>query len=400
MAVLGSFSFERPTIGELTSRVDKLRIKMDEKNIDFTILFQNIDIYYFTGTMQNAVLFVPKNGDILFFVKKSVERAQKETYLDIIPVSNNDEIFKIIKQKGFKGRFGLELDVLPANIFLRLVKELNLVDFVDVSGLIREIRMVKSEYELKQLKKSGEIVDIVFKSVKEHLREGMTELELASILESVGRRSGHNGVMRMRGFNQEMDNITITQGLSGTVVGHADAPILGQGLCPAVPHGSSLNSIKKHIPVLIDYGACFNGYITDETRPFVVGELDPFFEKPYKVAYEIIETIKEAGKEGVNGRKIYEISFDIVKKAHLEDYFMGYGEGKVSFLGHGIGLEINELPVITPRHDIDLKEGMVFAVEPKFIIPKKGVVGIEVDFIVRKNNLERVSNSIYELRKL
>lgn len=397
MTVLGSFSFEKPTIDELTFRIDKLRIKMDERKIDFAIIFQNIDIFYFTGTMQNAVLIIPKNGDILFFVKKSVERAQKETYIDIIPVSNNDEIFKIIKKKGFKGKFGLELDVLPAYIFLRLVKEFNLVDFVDVSGLIREIRMVKSEYELKQLKKSGEIVDIVFKSVKEHLREDMTELDLASILESIGRRNGHNGVMRMRGFNQEMDNITITQGQSGTIVSYADAPILGQGLCPAVPHGASLNKIQKYLPILIDYGACFNGYITDETRPFVIKALDPFFEKPYNVAFEIIEKIKEIGKEGLNSKELFEESISIVKKANLEDYFMGYGEGKVSFLGHGIGLEINELPVITPRHDIELKEGMVFAVEPKFIIPNKGVVGIEVDFIVRKDRLERVTNSSYEL---
>jgi len=400
MSVLDKLDFERPTKNEIDSRIEKLRVRMVEKDIDFAILFQNTDIFYFTGTMQNSVFFISKNGDILFFVEKSIERAKRETYFDIIPVSDNNGIFKIIKQKGFKGRVGLELDVLPSQIFLKLTKELNLSDVVDVSGIIREIRMIKSEYELRQIKKSGEIVDAVFRSAKDLLKEGMTELELASILESVGRKNGHNGAMRMRGFNQEMDNITITQGSSGTVVGYADAPILGQGLCPAVPHGASLKSIERNIPVLIDYGACFNGYITDETRPFVIGKLDSFFELPYNVAFEIIEKISETGKEGVNAKDLYNLSFELVKKANLTEYFMGYGEGKVNFLGHGLGLEINELPVITPKHDIILQEGMVFAVEPKFILPGKGVIGIEVDFIVRKDCLERVSNSSYELSVL
>jgi Xaa-Pro aminopeptidase len=86
-----------------------------------------------------------------------------------------------------------------------------------------------------------------------------------------------------------------------------------------------------------------------------------------------------------------------VKKAKIEDYFMGYGEGKVSFIGHGLGLEINELPVITPRHRMILKEGMVFAFEPKFIIPDEGAIGVEVDFIVRKNGLERVTDTPIDL---
>ncbi|MCX7770999.1 MAG: Xaa-Pro peptidase family protein [Proteobacteria bacterium] len=390
-------SVELPSKGEILARLQALQNKMSERGIDFAILFQNIDIFYFTATMQKSVLLVPKNGDVVFFVKKSVNRAKEETPLDFISVKDDREIINFIKSMDLKGRVGLELDVLPAQIYLKWTKELNLSDVVDISGIIREIRMIKSEYELRQIKKSGEIVDSVFSSVKGFLKEGVTELEVASMLESIGRKNGHPGVMRMRGFNQEMDNITITQGISGTVVSYADAPILGQGFYPAVPHGASLKKIEKNIPVLIDYGACYNGYITDETRPFVIGKLESFFEKPYKVALEIIETVNEIGKEGVNTRDIFNRAYKIVERAGLEDYFMGYDEGKVSFLGHGLGLEINELPVITPRHDIFLIEGMVFAIEPKFIIPHRGVIGIEVDFIVRKDHLERVTSFPYSL---
>jgi Xaa-Pro dipeptidase len=225
------------------------------------------------------------------------------------------------------------------------------------------------------------------------VREGMREVDIAAILESEGRMHGHQGLLRMRGFNQEMMNIYVTHGVSGTVVSGSDVPISGAGVTPAVPQGPSVNNVQRSIPLLIDYGGGYNGYLTDETRVFVVGQLNDIFIKAHEVAREIIEETMSFAKEGVNAPEIFRKALDRVKKEKLEEYFMGYGEGKVGFIGHGLGLEINELPVITPRHDIVLKEGMVFAIEPKFIFPNEGSIGIEVDFIVRQNCLERVTDA-------
>jgi Xaa-Pro dipeptidase len=188
-------------------------------------------------------------------------------------------------------------------------------------------------------------------------------------------------------------NIYVTHGVSGTVVSGSDVPISGAGVTPAVPQGPSVNNVQRSIPLLIDYGGGYNGYLTDETRVFVVGQLNDIFIKAHEVAREIIEETMSFAKEGVNAPEIFRKALDRVKKEKLEEYFMGYGEGKVGFIGHGLGLEINELPVITPRHDIVLKEGMVFAIEPKFIFPNEGSIGIEVDFIVRQNCLERVTDA-------
>ena len=151
--------------------------------------------------------------------------------------------------------------------------------------------------------------------------------------------------------------------------------------------------LKKGAPVIVDFGGGYNGYITDETRVYAVGELKDIFLKGYQVAREIIEETMSFAREGIDATEIFAKALDRAKKAGLEQYFMGYGEGQVSFVGHGLGLEINELPVITPRHKTILKEGMVFAFEPKFIIPNEGAVGIEVDFIVRKDGLQRVTDS-------
>lgn len=391
---------EKPSKEEVLSRIYKLCQKMEENNIDFTILFQNVDLYYFTGTAQKGVLVITKKGDYYFFVKKSVVRAKEESLIDFIEEKNDDKIINFIIKNGLTGVCGLELDILPTYLYLKLSKDLKIKNVVDVSPIIKQIRMVKSEYELKQIKRSGEILDKVFLKAKSNIKEGMAEIYLASELESTQRKAGHAGIIRMRGFNQEMDNITISHGISATVLSYADAPILGAGLYPAVPHGASLKKIEPDIPILIDVGACFNGYIADETRPFVIGELKDDFKKPYECALEIINFIQKNGKEGVNSSHLFKSAYEIVKKFQLEEYFMGYGEGKVSFLGHGLGLEINEFPVITEKHQFILKEGMVFAVEPKFILPDNGAIGIEVDFIVRKNSLERITSYPCEITKI
>jgi Xaa-Pro aminopeptidase len=101
----------------------------------------------------------------------------------------------------------------------------------------------------------------------------------------------------------------------------------------------------------------------------------------------------DTAREGTDATEVFGKAMDRVKTAGLEEHFMGHGEGQVSFIGHGLGLEINELPVITPRHRMPLREGMVFAFEPKFIFPGEGAIGIEVDFVVRKNGLERLTKT-------
>jgi len=384
-----------PPEEEIARRIEGLKERLKEEGISFAIILQNVDIFYFTGTMQKGILVVPASGEPLFFVEKSVEKARKETPLEVIPKGRESYARDVLAKKGFiKGRCGMELDVLPFNMYVRW-KELLQIEIKDISPIIKELRMIKSEFEIEEIRKSGRIVSRVFDMAKEIIKEGMTELDVALILESEGRRFSHQGFLRMRGFNQEMDNICVTQGVPSTFSSFTDAPIQGTGITPAFPHGPSFNRLKRHLPILIDYGGGYNGYTTDETRIYVIGRLEETFKKPCAVAIEIIEETMDFAKEGINGREIFLHALKKVKKEELENYFMGYGEGKVSFIGHGLGLEINELPVITRSHDITLKEGMVFAFEPKFVIPGKGALGVEVDFIVRKDKLERVTDTSF-----
>jgi Xaa-Pro aminopeptidase len=225
------------------------------------------------------------------------------------------------------------------------------------------------------------------------IREGVTEVEIDALLVAEGRRNGHQGLLRMRGFNHEMMIMCVFAGYTSGIASRGDVPISGVGVTPAYPQGSSFLKVERGMPVIVDYGGGYNGYITDESRTFTVGELPERFRKPYEVAKEIVEDVTGFGKVGVNATELFVRASRIVKKAGLEEYFMGNGEGQVSFIGHGLGLEINELPFITARHSRILEEGMVFAFEPKFIFPGIGAVGIEVDFIVGKDRLERVTDT-------
>ncbi len=386
---------------EILRRIANLRESMASSGIDFCLIMQNVDLFYFTGSVQKGVLLVPQAGEPLFFVQRSLDRAQAESPLPIIPIRTEKEIGRLVKDKGgFSGKGGMELDVVPVALFERFKKITGSDDFADISGAVKALRIVKSPFELEQIRKSGAICDRVLAKAREVISEGMREVDIDAELVAEGRRFGHQGFLRMRGFNQEMMSLYVAAGYAGTVPSGADVPVSGLGLSPAIAQGSSLETVRKGIPVIVDYGGGYNGYITDETRSYVVGELDDLFRKPFEVAREIVEDTQAFGREGVDTTEIFQRALGRVQKAGLDDYFMGHGPTKVTFIGHGLGIEINELPVFTARHHTILKEGMVFAFEPKFIFPGKGVIGIEVDFIVRKDGLERVTETPIDLVRL
>lgn len=386
-------TFEPVPPEEIGRRIDGLQRNMREAGIDFCIILQNVDLFYFTGTMQKGVLAVPADGDPMFFVEKSLSRARAETRLPIIPITGDREMADLLRDAGMiRGAGAMELDVVPVTVFDRYRKLLDFDACLSITPLVKALRRIKSAFELEQVRKSGAIMRRVFARAREIITEGATELAIDAELTAEGRRHGHQGFLRMRGLNLEMMTITVVAGYTGSLPSHSDVPVGGLGITPAMPLGSSCKRIEKGSPVCIDYGGGYNGYITDETHVYVIGPLDDVFKKPYETSCEIIEDAAVYGKEGVDAVELFERAAGRAKKAGLGANFMGFGEGQVSFVGHGLGLEINELPVLTARHHTVLQEGMVFAFEPKFVLPGRGAIGVEVDFIVRKDRLERVTD--------
>ncbi len=385
-------SFELTPSEEIASRIAQIQERMREKGIELVLLAQNVDIFYFSGTIQKGYLFIPQAEEAIFFVQKDYDRAILESPLKCVKIESAKVLPNLLKDYGLHGsRVGMELDVVPVSVFNRIHSLFRTWEIQDISLEIKKIRSVKSDFELRQIKKSGEIITRVFGEVKNHLREGMAEIELDAVLTSLGRSFGHQGFLRMRGLNQEMMNIHVLSGKSGGIVSFCDTPLSGYGVTPAIAQGSSNKIIERNQPVVIDYGGGYNGYSTDETRTFVVGRLSPPLEKAYRVALSMFEEVESLGRPGVLPGQVYEKIQGVARGEGLEEQFMGWGEGKVAFIGHGFGLEINELPVLSHGEKRPFRPGMVFAFEPKFVFPGEGAIGVELDYIVRESGLERVT---------
>jgi Xaa-Pro aminopeptidase len=373
----------RTPLMELESRTAKLQAMLREKELDGVVIMQNADLFYFAGTTQRSHLFIPSEGDPVLMVRKSYDRAVRESELKkIISLTNikklPDELESI---KGGKlKRIGFELDVLPASLYFYYSSLLAPVEIVDVSTIIRSVRAVKSFYELDLIRDAAELNRIMFSHVKDYLYEGVSEVEFASKLEAVYRQGGHQRYIRMRGVNLEIVYGHLMSGANLAVPSFFDGPTGGSGLNPSFPQATGFKVIGRNEPVMVDYVGVLDGYMVDQARIFCIGSLPDKMVRAYNVALDIQEMVRENARPDTSCSDLYESSLKIADKNGLKDHFMGYPE-PVAFVGHGVGIELDELPVLARGFNMPLKEGMVFALEPKFVFPE-GAVGIENTFTV------------------
>jgi len=374
---------------ELVNRIERLQERLHSAGIQAALIIQNADLFYFSGTCQDAHLFIPVQGEPLLMVRKSFERALEESALDNIVFVQNyrDIVSNITGVLNSEGRIGLELDVLPANMYLRYKELLKPLEIIDISKIIREIRMIKSPYEIECIKEAVRVTLDTYYEIPKLLREGMSEIELASKLEQLMRVRGSLGRPRMRGLNQEALP-HILSGKNSAYPSSFDGPTGGSGLSPALPQGPGYNTISRNEPILVDAGAIINGYIADVTRIFSLGPLSDKLVKAHNTALEIKRMFIKEMKPGVDGKVIYDLAYQMAKESGFAEHFMGPG---VSFVGHGLGLELNELPVIAKNFHITLQAGMVLALEPKFVFPGEGTVGVEDTFVMTENGLEQLN---------
>ncbi|HED24688.1 MAG TPA: aminopeptidase P family protein [Firmicutes bacterium] len=379
---------------ELQQRIKKFKKSMAENNIAGALLIQRADLFYFSGTGQNAHLFVPADGDPILIVKKSLIRAGQESALEnIIPFRGWDSLARLIADTLPPGsKIGLELDVLPAKLFFRYQELLNDYNLTDISTIARGIRAVKSAYEIGLIGEAAKMSRSLFDYAGEIIREGMAEIELAGHLEMQARTLGHQGAVRMRSFNQEIHYGHVMAGDNASVVSFFDGPTGGPGVNPSYPQGAGTRKIKRGEPILVDLVSIFGGYMIDQTRIFSIGEPAVHLQEAYRQALEIKHVLMQESHPGITGGELFKKAEVAAADAGLANHFMGYTE-KVQFIGHGVGIELDEMPIIGRGVEQKLEEGMVFALEPKFIFPGEGTVGIEDTFTVEKNGLRQLTLS-------
>ncbi|MDQ1240410.1 MAG: Xaa-Pro dipeptidase [Thermodesulfobacteriota bacterium] len=378
---------------EVNRRIGMLKGLMEKSNMDACLIVQKADLFYFSGTAQEAHLFISLADPPILFVRKSFERAVQQSPLDqIVSIASfsqmRDEI--LAQSSSRMSSLGLELDVLPVNNF-RVYEELfPNTEMTDVSGSIRETRMIKSAYEIDLIKRAAEMNNDLFVSVKDILKEGLTELEFSGLLEARYRKNGHQGYVRVRSFNQDIFYGHIMSGRHLAVPSCSLGPTGGPGPHASFPYGAGMKIIQRNEPIQIDYVGVFEGYLVDQARTFFLGEPASDFLSLHALALSIQSAVATGGLPGTKAESLYDLAIDMASEAGSLEGFLGHPM-PVPFLGHGVGLELDELPIVGKRSPHVLQEGMVIALEPKFILPGRGLAGIENTFVVTKTGMEKLT---------
>ena len=379
---------------ELERRIRRFQLHLSSQAIDGALILQNSDLYYFAGTIQQAHLYIPAEGAPLLMVRKSFARAQAESALQqIVPLHSPRQMPDLLKAHGLRleGVTGMEMDVVPAALYLSYQHLFPDIAPVDVSHLIRLVRAVKSSFEQRIMRQAAALADEVAAAARSLVREGMTEIELAGQVEAEARRRGHQGLARMRMWGGEMFYGHLMAGPSAAEPSYLASPTGGRGASAAVAQGAGFATLKRHQPILLDYVFAWQGYIADHTRIFAIGDLPDELVAGHQAMLALQGLLKKEARPGVKAGSLYDLAIQWAADRGYADWFMGADEQRIRFIGHGVGLELDEYPFLAKGQDMRLERGMTIALEPKLVIPGQGVVGIENTHIVGEDGLEQIT---------
>lgn len=394
---------ELTPLEELQARASRLQAAMHEAGVDGVMATQNADLFYLSGAIQQAQLYLPAEGEPLLMVRKHPGRAMYDSALGISgwgrveSVKSLRDLPALIEEVGGRkpATIGWELDTLPVltfNAYERALAPLG-AKLVDASNLFKRVRAIKSDFEISQIRKAAKISDTIVQTASRLLRDGLTELELAAQLEAEARKAGHSGLQRMRVAGQEMHMGHVLSAESGALPSFMNSPQGGPGLGPWAPFGSSRRPIKPGEPVLVDFASEWGGYISDQTRTMSIGKLPQFWLDAYDAMRAVLEYIEQTVTPGMTSGQLYDLAVAKATRLGYGDNFMGPLEElspgqRVPFVGHGVGLELDEWPPLQRGTDAVLEPGMVLAIEPKLIFERKGAVGVEDTFLVTSEGLQ------------
>lgn len=382
---------------ELFDRIARLQAALGACDWAAVVLVQSADLFYFTGTVQTGALYVPVAGEPVYLVRKDLQRARRESALERIePMPALRDLSSTLRAHGYPTptRIGFEYDVLPVAVFERYRRVFPASECVDASALIRRVRMIKSAYEIERIRRAAAQADAVYRRAREVIRVGMSDIELAAELEHFARLQGHPGIIRMRSFNGEMLFAHVFSGPDAAAPAYLDTPLGGVGAHPSFGQGASWQRIEAHRPIIVDTGSFVDGYLADQTRTLSVGELPDALRDAYGHMLKVQQLMESSVKPGVVWADVYNACFALAAGLGYTEHFMGAKGAQAGFIGHGLGIEIDELPIVAPSFTDDVfQTAMTFAFEPKLVFPGQGAVGIENTYVVHPNGIEKLTYS-------
>ncbi|MEW5919409.1 MAG: Xaa-Pro peptidase family protein [Bacillota bacterium] len=384
---------------EFGARLAYLKEEMKRNNIEIGLILHHVNLYYFSGISLHSALIVPLGTDPILLVQINLERAKRESWVtNVSPSRGFSSLIDVIKKLNLdKGNIGLEMDIIPAGLLLKLQQKLPDAFFVDLAPVIFKLRIIKSHLEVEFIKKAAEISARSFEHCKNILDEGMSEIELQAEIVKKQYYDGAEGVPYLRDWNQEGGHGVFASGENTCEISGYWMCETGKGLSPAFPYGPSERKIKKGDLVCINKGVVYKGYHCDEARTFVVGAPTQKQIECYDYVQKALDLLIKTVKPGIKISELYLVANRYMSETPYHKYFMTKAFYDYEFIGHGLGLELNEPPLLTPGNNTPLQPGMVLALEPKIIIPGWGGIDIEDTVVVTEDGCEVLTLSAYGL---
>jgi Xaa-Pro aminopeptidase len=373
---------------DLEIRRSRLQEAMRAMGVDACVLTTTVNVFYITGCVYNGYFYLPAEGEQIHFVKRPEGIAFDNTIYIRKPEQITEELLS--RSISLPKTLLLETDVVSFGECSRLLNIFGLNTAANASVLMRKIRSIKTAFELGQIRACARRHESVYKLVPSVFKRGMTDIEFQIEIEKLMRLHGSLGLFRSYGENMDIYMGSLLAGENAEAPSPFDFALGGTGLSPILPLGASGQTIREGQTVMVDMAGNYTPWMTDMTRVFSFGKTLEIAHRAHQVSIDIHNHTMDIVKPGAKCSELYEIAMNRVVKANLEPYFMGTRQ-QAKFVGHGVGLEINEPPVLTPRSKEVLEPNIVFALEPKFVIPEVGAVGIENTYAVTDDGIEKLT---------
>lgn len=382
---------------EMEARCGKLRPMMAAAGFDAIVVGTNANVYYLAGRVFSGCVYLPADGAPVFFVQRPVGIEGD----NVVYIKKPEQIPAALGERGIAAprRVAFELDRISHSEALRYAKAFGTDEMLNCSPLLSAARAVKTPYEIEQLRESGLRHCNSYRRIAGLYHAGMTDAELQIEIERVLRLDGCLGIFRIAGQSMELFMGNLLVGDNADAPSPYDFAMGGAGLSSSLPVGCNGTVIRPGHTVMVDMNGNFTGYMTDMTRTFHVGALDGHAASCHRLSVAIHRAMETFVKPGVAAKDAYNLALEMVVQAGEQAYFMGHRQ-QAGFIGHGVGIEVNEWPVLAPRSKHVFEEGNVIALEPKFVIPGVGAVGIESTYVVKSDGLECLTPYPEELAEL
>lgn len=383
---------------ELKLRRDKIRVLMAQREIDAALITCNVNLIYTYGRVVSGYLYLPLNAPARLFLKRPNNIEGEHIH----SIRKPEQLPELLQECGLPipAKLMLEGDELSFTEYNRLAACFPDTEVLPCgTALIRQARSVKTAIEIEILRRSGIAHAKAYEQIPSVYQPGMTDRRLSIEVERLMRLEGCLGIFRVFGQSMEIFMGSLLAGDNAAAPSPYDFALGGEGLDPSLPGGANGTLLQSGQSLMVDMGGNFYGYMGDMSRVFSIGKLPEKAYAAHQTCLEIQEEVAAAAKPGTVCEDLYNLAIRIVTKAGFADYFMGVGQ-KAKFIGHGIGLEINEMPVLAPRMKQELEPGMVFALEPKIVLPGVGPLGIENSWAVTADGLEKLTLCAEEIIEL